>query len=284
MFYAGTKIIVIGSNKKAKASPRVGSIGYVIDVRTVPNAYTIRNMTSTMLHTVILKVLFLRYGYERRLRNEIKHVYAIIPWGRSNSNPKKRLNRLIKRINNLPGKCAPIGVVIVAPVYKSTINRLDLYGILFSKLRSKENSILIGRLLHCQDKVKSKKKLIPNIYGVNKFYRNDKLLNNLSINIIGFLHHVIEQKNDNKVKEKMLSFLHNGDINEVIEIIKLCNILTLLKIKTTRNNIFGNNLYSRLFKEYENKISMLKLPKYYSNLKKELIKEGQKVLSLNNVK
>ena len=34
MLYIGTKIVVIGSNVKRKAGPRIGSIGFIVDIMT----------------------------------------------------------------------------------------------------------------------------------------------------------------------------------------------------------------------------------------------------------
>ena len=74
MLYIGTKIVVIGSNVKRKAGPRVGSVGFITNI--MPN-----NKMANFGNILVCEayVLFIRYGFQEQQRYELKRVMAAIP-------------------------------------------------------------------------------------------------------------------------------------------------------------------------------------------------------------
>ncbi len=74
MLYIGTKIVVIGSNVKRKAGPRIGSIGFIVDIMT--------NKRMTLLGNNLVcdaYILFIQYGFQKQQRYELKRVMVAIP-------------------------------------------------------------------------------------------------------------------------------------------------------------------------------------------------------------
>lgn len=92
MLYQSTKIVVIGSNAKRRAGPRVGSIGYVCNSSFVSNRLPTRESLAT--------VLFTRYGYEKKQRFEVINTVLEVPKIVIGQNPKKTVNKLIAKVTS----------------------------------------------------------------------------------------------------------------------------------------------------------------------------------------
>ena len=88
MFDNGDKVVVVGSTvKKSKTGPKKGSMGYVLSCNLMHSIY------SKSLHAVKqiyrVKVLFVRYGFEKKHRFEIKTVISTMTGTDANISEKE---------------------------------------------------------------------------------------------------------------------------------------------------------------------------------------------------
>lgn len=97
----GTKVKILASTAKNTASPRKGSIGYIIDNS---NGYYIFYNKNLKFMVSLYKVLFTRYGFEnKKTRREIKHVINIFPIIKDKmtiSSSKSYIQEVIKKLGN----------------------------------------------------------------------------------------------------------------------------------------------------------------------------------------
>lgn len=102
MFSTATKIQVLASNaKKGSAGPRKGSTGYVLECSFVEYAKDI----SCLLY--VCRVLFNRYGFEKKERKEMKAVTLLFPLPMLKHVTTSPVKTLINRLNNRkkPHRC-----------------------------------------------------------------------------------------------------------------------------------------------------------------------------------
>jgi hypothetical protein len=110
MFYCGTKVIVLSSNTTTKASPRVGSIGYIANCNRL-----VTTNAGINLITVKASIVFIRYGYEKKLRIEHKNVTLCTPSIASFLlENNKLINKTIKKVKNIK---SIDNLLLVAPIF-----------------------------------------------------------------------------------------------------------------------------------------------------------------------
>lgn len=77
MFETGTKIRILASNAENSASPRKGSVGYVVDSNA---CYYVNNIEDLSFMMSLHRVIFTRYGPKnKKIRHEIKNIVNLFP-------------------------------------------------------------------------------------------------------------------------------------------------------------------------------------------------------------
>lgn len=93
MFDNGDKVVVIGSTvKKNKTGPKKGSLGYVLGCSLTHTLYSDDFHSIKRIYRV--KVLFIRYGFEKKYRLEAKTVVSTITGTYANINRKEFIKAL----------------------------------------------------------------------------------------------------------------------------------------------------------------------------------------------
>jgi len=100
------KIVVIGSNVKRRAGPRVGSEGYIVQI---DKPKRIGGLPETILCRAT--VLFTKYGFEKKTRLERVLVYIVAPDLKMGTNPRKAVNKTIRNLQ----KTTLHHLLVVAP-------------------------------------------------------------------------------------------------------------------------------------------------------------------------
>lgn len=161
MFNVGSKITVIGSPYKSKSSPRIGSVGYILNIKP-PILVYIHNL---LCYESKASIIFTRYGYQNKSRFELKNVYIIVPKNFSEeSNINKTLNSVINLVKNkkrkhkknlgFTAKEKNLSTIVVAPLIEKynfdDIN--DISGAILSRLLNVD----ISRILYKATLLKTK--------------------------------------------------------------------------------------------------------------------------------
>lgn len=88
MFDIGTKVVVIGSTtKKNKTGPKKGSIGFILRSTLAHNLFYKEPYKLLQVYKVM--VLFIRYGFEKKPRFEVKNITTVLALGKHNMNEKE---------------------------------------------------------------------------------------------------------------------------------------------------------------------------------------------------
>ena len=118
MFYTSTKIVVIGSNVRRKAGPRVGSEGFIVSINPGVQ-FQVQYTNDISLRLCLATVLFTKYGFQKSERAELKEIALILPDARnSRSSTNKIIKETKKYINNYEGATGIVGkkaVIMAAP-------------------------------------------------------------------------------------------------------------------------------------------------------------------------
>lgn len=100
MFPVGNKVAVIASATKSKgARIRKGSLGYVANVGRVFNLGKNNRYPHVSMRVVPARIVFTRFGYENKIRSELKFAALIFPATDPKyvKSPETHLNRLVAK-------------------------------------------------------------------------------------------------------------------------------------------------------------------------------------------
>lgn len=100
MVFEGTKIGVISSSENGKGNKiRRGSLGYLSEVGT--QIYAGKNSITTVIAPA--KIIFTRFGFQKRERSESKLVHLVFPleWDKNTKNPLNHLDKITKRAKDI---------------------------------------------------------------------------------------------------------------------------------------------------------------------------------------
>jgi len=227
MFYTGSEIIIISSNIKRKSGPKVGSMGIVIDRQHF------LNYNQDMCIQPI-KVLFTRYGFEKKKRFETKRIYINTPRIPSNINFSGfNYKKLINKLSTCAYKHDFKEPCVVASPLPTFQNNVFLY--MFSCLKS--NYI--------------KYELETIAFSRRKQYKHitDKIQNTLFV----YLRELLQCRNN----KSLLYMLYNMDKKDFMDLLKLIRLFTALHIRLRQKdvpikiNIPFEEVNKRLFMEPE---------------------------------
>lgn len=273
MFYVGTKIVVIGSNVKRKAGPRIGSTGFII-------------LNNDMLHYIesgsfiICKasVLFTRYGFQKQHRFEVKKVFFIIP------NIKKILiqkisNKILQKDINSIKKYLSI----------ANLNRKPI--LLVSPANNLEESCIKGKVFSCLLNNSIREKINCIVYGFSSksFPNTERLQASLSKSAKIFLATFLNSNNINK-NAALISSTSNDVLKEVLNLIIKLDALNVVAERTSgmlkKNMNTDTQMFNSLFKPFEFRTKTLywrrhvplSIINYCLELRDFICNEGNKIL------
>lgn len=249
MFYVGTKIVVIGSNIKRKAGPRIGSIGFVI-------------LNNNMMHFIEngnfiiceASVLFTRYGFQRQNRFEIKRVFFIIPNIKKISIQKISKKILHKDINNIKKYLTTANLNTKPILLVSPANNLDNYS-----LKGKVFSCLLNNII--------REKINCIVYGFSSksFPNTERLQATLSKEAKTFLTTFLNRNDLNK----NIALVNNTSVNILNEVLELIIKLDALNVVAERNSGVvkmntntDTQMFDALFKPFEFRTKILSWRRY----------------------
>jgi len=102
MFDTGDKVIVVGSTvKKNRIGPKKGSIGYVLNKHPVCSMYSDDHQGMKQVFKV--SVLFVRYGFEKKHRFEIRTVLSTVSGVPGGTDEKEFIKMMSLDLNNKNG-------------------------------------------------------------------------------------------------------------------------------------------------------------------------------------
>lgn len=276
MFYIGTKIVVVGSNVKRKAGPRLGSIGFIISITSNQNfLHFIEDNTFIVCEA---HVLFTKYGFQKQERFEIKKVYFIVPNIRKASTYKITTKLVQKDISNIKKYL--------------TINNLNKTPILLvSPADNLDNTCIIGKVFSCLLHTKIREKINCITYGLSSknFPNTERFQKTLSKETKDFLTAFLNCSNINNI-----SYLINKTdkliLNEVLYLIVKLDSLDIIAERTS--GMFKKNIntevqiFDSLFKPFDFNTKILywrrhvplSIIGYCAELRNFLCNEGNKIL------
>lgn len=273
MFYVGTKIVVIGSNIKRKAGPRIGSVGFVI----LNNSMThfIENDNFIICEA---SVLFTRYGFQKQHRFEVKKVFFIIPNSKKNLVQKISNKILQKDINSIKKYLDTTNISKNPILLVSPANNLDNYS-----LKGKVFSCLLNNII--------REKINCIVYGFSSksFPNTERLQATLSKEVKAFLTTFLNRNDLNK----NIALVNNTSVNILNEVLELIIKLDALNVVAERNSDVvkiktstDTQMFNSLFKPFEFRTKTLSWRKhvhisiinYYLELRDFVCNEGDKLL------
>lgn len=116
MLNTGTKVWVVASSCQKKIGPRHGSIGYVSGFNDFDSTSIDGNIVLSPR-----KIIFLRYGFEKRLRVETREVLLACPILRDKkADASSQINSLCNEIKRFKTKQSSSHIVVVTPINDGT--------------------------------------------------------------------------------------------------------------------------------------------------------------------
>lgn len=239
MFYIGTKIVVIGSNIKRKAGPRIGSTGFIIGIAPSKGVIDTINNNKIEFNVCGATILFTKYGFQKCNRLEIKKVYLIVPnivkMGIDVQNSIQTIKKTLKFNNNTDINNHTL--LLVGPA--NNFNDLDIVNKIICYLWN----ATIRQKIYSVINLPSSKDL-PN---------KEKLLSTFSIQTREFLIQLLEIHNTNIAYNLLLS-TKDFILKDILNLIIKLNSLSIIVNKASKkiNNISTEaQLFNSLFKPFE---------------------------------
>jgi hypothetical protein len=203
------KIVVIGSNVKRRAGPRVGSEGYIIQIDKPKR-------TGSMPGAILCRatVLFTKYGFEKKTRLERVSVYVVAPDLETGANPRKAINKTIRNLQ----KADLSHMLVVAPARENPKDINECCAKIMTKLNS---SAVIGAAYQLHANPFGGK-------GPGADYGDlNKLRAVMPNHVQEFLY---EYHNGTKLPQLKLSitakyFMQNKNISELYQFANVCEVL-----------------------------------------------------------
>lgn len=246
MLFIGNKVKTIASAAKGRgAKVRTGSVGYVASISKLHYIPFSRNNSIYVTHA---NIVFTRFGYEHKSRNELKSVLLIYPAISTHKIENKisylkysvdhvrdriqQISEIFKKESVAINKAIPMAVCSINSSTNLSENRNELVAWL--------KSIVFSRQLQ-------------NILVASKEMPENKTLNILTDSSKSKRRVIFEIIKGSRNIEAYTTKLYNGDINNLCNFIyKMQELLLLHKLKTlnhfehelTHNLISNKNLLS----------------------------------------
>ncbi len=281
MFCTNTKIVVTGTNVDRKAGPRIGSLGYISHIDT-PNRFNINKN----IYIQAARIIFIRYGYEKKKRFETINVYLVSPKSRLSNNKRKVINKCINITKNIK-KANRVPYICVSPVDEDLTNDYELIAKVVSKLHTSEFFNLI-KLLSNPNRDKE--------YCANEGLHNiENIYNILPDSTLKFLNEYNKPIKSTETKKLILKHYKNNEksIKELFMFINMCVVLadkTNKKYSNKANPWYNaeydfDNLTDKLFKIFEFNYRLRGATKqknvleHFNNLTTEIKRRGNIVIN-----
>jgi len=258
MLELGTKIIVIGSGVTRKAGPRIGSIGYILNIENFGEDLAEHNEYIKFFASV----LFTRYGFQKKERQEIKRVCLFVP-NFFCQDSKEIPFKVPKIYNNLP-------VVELAPLASSLEEHKFMQLAINLCVKTKTNTNLCKVAFDIRD---------------NVFVKPEVFKNKLAASTIIALRDLLYSKTNIAIINKLKS-LYNTDRKSYEELLNLTielNILSGKKIECKQIHeiqmVYLNNLFNGLPLYFELKYFsyVKKVMPFYNAFKYSLLEKAIKL-------
>ena len=271
MFQKSMKIVVIGSNVKRKAGPRVGSQGYILNIDKAQRTAHIPEMT-----VCSAKALFTRFGFEKQTRFEKVAVIIVAPDIQSGNNPRKAVNKAIRNIQKTPLTHA----ILAAPAVENILDPQEVCAKIMCKVCSQP----FIRISHniCSPFASPDLGDLTKLNEVLPQHVKKFMLEMTQCSKMSQLRDVIEAR----------YFLKPREIGELFNIVNICEILdhkarTRIKYKPTYYGVNRVKIMGALFNIHEfnalttrpNKAQQATLREEYSKLVLEVQNKGSLIIN-----
>lgn len=228
MFYKSTKIVVIGSNVRRKAGPRVGSLGFIV---SSDNGQRINQLPGCIVFSA--SIIFTKYGFEKKHRFEHDRHLLIVPEPAFGANVRKAFNKTIQVIN----KSKLNSCLMACPIEETTESPEEFAARIFSKLNSRQFLEIVNTLA---EREFGQKKL-------KDFYWNmDRIRASMPDHVYEFTRHWARLKKINDVHRLILQFYYKKDklAIELCQFINMCEFLST-KVDESRGGGFNRRYFSQ---------------------------------------
>lgn len=271
MYCTSTKVVVIGTNIKRKAGPRIGSLGYISQIS---KGIRYPDLANTIAYNAV--VWFIRYGYEKKSRLEKKRVVVVVPEINLNNNCRKILNKNISALNSLD-IAYPILIVSPTTEYLNTEN--EFCAKVISKLTSVAFIDFANSISADED-----------TNNANGFYNIANILNMLPTSVILFINEWKQIHKLQEIKSLILKYFYDKPINteKLFTSINKCEFLSskLNAVSGKKTSLGSFPLYDNLFdiNGFDSVINNKKITKgaelkqKFKVLTSEIVDKGAKVV------
>lgn len=281
MFYIGTKIVVIGSNVKRKAGPRVGSIGFVAYLKIDNNFINFIEDGNFIICEAL--VLFTRYGFQKQTRFETKKVFLIIPSIRK-INAKKTTTKILQKDVNAVKKYLDMDKL-------GKLHLCKLPILLVSPANNLDKTCIKGKVFSCllNNKIRDKISCIIHGFSSKNLPNTERFQSILSKKTKNFLSSFINCKNFNSICY-LINKTDDNTLDTVLHLIVKLDALNIIAERASGNTKKVLNtevqIFDALFKPFDFRTKIpywrryvpLSIINYCADLRDFLCNEGNKIL------